>query len=181
VVPEDVAHGNVTLKLAQVPFEKAVSQVARQIHRKWDEIYALQSTRGPVVVRNSQATPVIQTAALPGDTNPPPIMPVQTDSKPQPQIQRPPPEKQLEAFFSTMTPEERQKAEQQIAAAQELQSLPPAERQQKMQQMAAEASQASLADQEERVQERLRNGTVEQRVERDRQQYQRRQQKLGKQ
>ena len=75
-----------------------------------------------------------------------------------------------------MTPDERQKAEEQIATMQQIQSLPEGERQQRMQEMAAQAQQASQATLEQRIRKRLRDGTVEQRVARDQEQLKRRQQ-----
>jgi hypothetical protein len=152
VVPEDSASGNINLKLAQVPFEKAVAQVARQVHRKWDRIYALQPLRSPMVVRKGDDSA--------GDTT------LKTDEP------RRPPEQQMEAFLATMTPEERQKVQEQITAAEQLRSLPPAERQQKMREMSSQFSQTSQADMEQRIQNRLKNGNVEQRIAHDRQQLQ---------
>src|SRR5579862_9257682 len=42
VVAEDGTQGLINLKLQQVPFEKAVAKVARQIRRKWGRVYTLQ-------------------------------------------------------------------------------------------------------------------------------------------
>jgi hypothetical protein len=67
-----------------------------------------------------------------------------------------------------MTPEERQKAEEQISMMQQINSLPPAERQQRMQELAAQAKQQSQADLDSRMAKRLRDGTIDQRLAHDR-------------
>ena len=77
-------------------------------------------------------------------------------------------EQAMEAYLATMTPAERTKAQEQIAAVQQIQSLPPAERQQRMKEMAAQAKGASQADLMQRIQNRLKNGTPDQRVASDR-------------
>lgn len=164
VVPEDGTRGTINLKLDEVPFRKAVAQVAKQVHRKWDQVYAIQPLHVATVVRKesgdaevttSQAPPA--TAALPDFTTD------QTNG---------PAQQAMEAFLSTMTPAERTKAQEQIAAMQQLNSLPPAERQQRMQEMTAQAKQASQADLLSRIQNRLKNGTPDQRVAHDRSQVQ---------
>lgn len=154
VIPEDSAVGTINLKLEQAPFEKAVAQVAKQVHRKWDQIYALQPLPNMVMVRKEDGA-----GGTPGETNR--IM-MPRDEGPGGK------EREVEAFLATMTPEERKQAQAQLANMQQLQSLPPAERQQQMQAMASQASQASQADQEQRIQNRLKNGTPEQRVAHDR-------------
>lgn len=165
VVPEDGANGTITLKLEQAPFDKAVAQVARQVHRKWDHIYTLQTTRKIVAnVTNSvpgEVTNQVATAPV--------VLPKEEDPKAR--------ERQLEAFLATMTPEERKNTEEQIAKVAQIQSLPEAERQQQMQQMAAQAQQASRADLERRIQARLRDGTTAQRIAHDREVLKRRQQR----
>src|SRR4051812_17573488 len=82
IVPEDTAHGNITLKLAQVPFEKAVAQVAKQVHRNWDEIYALQSVRAPTTIAKAPNTVIAHTNTIAGDTNPPPPVMVKLAATP---------------------------------------------------------------------------------------------------
>jgi hypothetical protein len=170
LIPQDGTSGNVSLKLAQVPFEKAVEQVAKQVHRKWDQIYALRSTRSSntSVARKTEEKKVISTSNPEApDVVPPasaPTVVVKTDNP------RKPNEKQMEAFLSTMTPEEKQKAQEQMAMAAEIQALPPAEREQRMQEMAAQNTQNSQVDAEQRIQNRLKNGTVDQRIAHDRQQ-----------
>jgi hypothetical protein len=79
-----------------------------------------------------------------------------------------------------MTPAERQKAEEQLATMQQMNSLSPAERQQKIQEMAAQARQSSQADMEQRIQKRLRDGTTDQRIAHDREVLKRQQQPKGR-
>lgn len=163
VVPEDGAQGKINLKLDQVPFPKAVAQVAKQAHRKWDKIFTLQPLK-PVVLAVNNAS---------GDTNNVvsvrPVATVQTNVVETPPAKDPEEQqRQTEAFLATMTPQERQQAEQKIAEMQQLNSLPEAERQQKMQEMAAQAKQASQADMEDRMRKRLRDGTTDQRIAHDR-------------
>src|SRR5260370_32852719 len=53
VVPEDDIQGFINLKLQQVPFEKAVAKMARQVRRKWDQVYTLQPLNAAPVVRQN--------------------------------------------------------------------------------------------------------------------------------
>ncbi len=152
VIPEDGAGGTINLKLEQAPFERAVAQVAKQVHRKWDKIYAIQPLRAVVVARPDGEP-------RNGNVPPPTIAPEEN-----PEAQK----RDLEAFLATMTPDERQKVQAQIATMEQIRALPPAERQQRMQEMASQASQASQADLLQRIQNRLKNGTPDQRVAADR-------------
>jgi hypothetical protein len=81
-----------------------------------------------------------------------------------------PPERALEALVSTMTPEERQQTMEQVAnfgqggggsggGGQSMQPGSPA---------AAQAAQAAQEDLESRIENRLKNGTVDQRLAHDR-------------
>ncbi|MDB6040264.1 MAG: hypothetical protein JWM99_4105 [Verrucomicrobiales bacterium] len=160
VVPEDGANGTINLKLEQVPFNKAVARVAKQAHRKWDEIYALQPLRTALAMRketndvsNGTATATVtkrvQVTKPDEMTNAPEIV--------------------AEAMMATMTPEQRKEAQERMQTMQQIQALPDGERQQRMQEMAAQAKQASQAGLEERIQQRLKNGTVDQRIAHDRQ------------
>ena len=162
VVPEDDIKGSVNLKLQQVPFEKAVAKVARQVRRKWGQVYTLQPLNATALVRQS----------VPGspDTNASPQ--VETNQMATTQDGKTlPPERALEALVSTMTPEERQQTLEQIASANQAASLSPAERQQQMQagsSAAAQAAQAAQQDLESRIENRLKDGTVDQRIAHDR-------------
>lgn len=172
VIPEDGAIGTVNLKLDQAPFQKAVALVAKQVHRKWEKIYTLQPLKRTTVAMNGNvpgATNGVITASAGGkvDTNAVPV----PSPPPDPADQQ----RQTEAFLATMTPQERQKAEEQMATMQQMSSLPEAERQQKMQEIAAQAKQSAQADMEKRMEKRLRDGTTDQRISHDREVIQRQQ------
>ena len=162
VVPEDGINGFVNLKLQQVPFEKAVAKVARQVKRKWNRVHTLQPLNAAALVQQSvPASP---------DTNASPQ--VETNQIATSQIEKAlPPERALDALVSTMSPEERQQTLEQIAGANQAAGLSPAERQQQMQagsSPAAQAAQAAQQDLESRIENRLKNGTVDQRIAHDR-------------
>jgi hypothetical protein len=77
----------------------------------------------------------------------------------------------LEALVSTMTPEERQQTIDQIASASQAASLSPAGGQQQMQSgssAAAQGAQAAQQDMESRIETRLKDGTIDQRLAHDR-------------
>jgi hypothetical protein len=168
VVPEDGATGVINLKLEQTPFDKAVARVAKQAHRKWDELYALQplrntsmarkTTNGVVEIASKEGTPVKLT---------PPLKPDEFTNAP---------DKIAEAMMATMTPEQRKEAQERIATMQQIRSLPEGERQQRMQEFSAQSAQASPANSEQRIQNRLKNGTVAQRLAHDRAQLAKKQQ-----
>lgn len=162
VVPEDGAKGVINLKLEQVPFRKAVAQVAKQVRRKWDQIYTIQPMRAVVAIRQDAVGGEVSTPqVLPAPPKPVTVVRDQTDA---------PPEQAVEAFLATMSPDERKKAQEQLATMEQLRSLPASERQQRMQEMASQNKQASESDLLQRIQNRLKNGTVEQRVAKDRRQ-----------
>jgi len=162
VVPEDGTKSFVNLRLQQVPFEKAVAKVARQVRRKWDRVYTLQPLNAAALVRQTIPASPATDASPRAETNQ-----VATS-----QVEEPlPPERALEAIVSTMTPEERQQTLEQIAGANQTASLSPTERQQQMQAGSSPAAQAALAaqqDVESRIETRLKNGTVDQRLAHDR-------------
>lgn len=162
VVPEDGTKGYVNLKLQQVPFERAVAKVARQVRRKWARVYTLQPLNAPVLVRQSVPDSQATNASPPADTNQVTI----TQAK-----EVLPPERALEALVSTMSPEERQQTLDQIASASQSAGLSPAERQQQMQAGSPAAAQAAGAAQEDietRIEHRLKDGTIDQRLAHDR-------------
>jgi len=163
VVPEDGVFGTISLKLDQAPFSRAVAAVAKQTHRKWDKVFTLQPRNRTMIAMNNvpQAGTNAVTAPVKMvvDTNV-----VRVPKQPDPADQ----ERRMEAFLSTMTPAERQKAETQISTMQQMSSLPEGERQQRMQEMAAQAKQSSQADFEQRMERRLRDGTTDSRLAHDR-------------
>jgi hypothetical protein len=161
VVPEDGVKGSVNLKLQEVPFEKAVAKVARQVQRKWDRVYTLQPLNAPTMVRQTvpgdpatNASPQLETNQVAATQNEGPL----------------PPDRALEAIVSTMTPQEREQTLEQISSANQAAALSPAERQQQMQpgSPAAQAAAAAQQDLESRIENRLKNGTVDQRLAHDR-------------
>jgi hypothetical protein len=175
VVPEDGTQGQVNLTLQEVPFEKAVAQVARQVHRKWDRLYTLQPLAAPTVARQAAPDPAPQDAAADPDTNQ--VTKAQTTATL-------PPDRALEALVSTMTPEERQQTLEQIASATQGGGGTggagqggggggsPSDPQQQMQAGGSPAAQAAQAaaqeDIEHRIENRLKNGTIDQRLAHDR-------------
>ena len=175
VVPEDDTKGLIDLRLQQVPFEKAVGKVARQVHRKWTRVYTLQPLNLTVVVRQPGPGVAPATNALPGaDTN----QAAAASGAETPQAGAAPdarttlaPEQALEALVSTMTPEERQQTLEQIDAAKSG-GAPAAGGGQPQTQAAsaaaAQAAQAAQQDLQRRIELRLKDGTVDQRIAHDR-------------
>jgi hypothetical protein len=197
VVPEDNTKGVISLKLQQVPFEKAVAKVARQVRRKWTRVYTLQPLNLGVLVRKpGPAAPAANTASV-AETNT-----IQT--APAPEAVPLSPQRAWEALASTMTPEEKQQTLDLIAAANpggapapgggqpQMQAAPgggqsqmqaaPGGAQQQMQAsqgggqsqmqaasaVAAQAAQATQQDVQRRIELRLKDGTVDQRLAHDR-------------
>ncbi len=162
VVPEDDTKGVINLRLQQVPFEKAVGKVARQVHRKWSRVYTLQPLNLAVVVRQPGPEAPATNAAPVADTS---------QAAAAPNAGTLPPERALEALVSTMTPEEQQQTLEQIAAANSSGAPAPGGGQPQMQAASAAATQAAQAaqqDLERRIELRLKDGTVNQRIAHDR-------------
>jgi hypothetical protein len=161
VVPEDGLTGTIRLRLRETPFDQAVARVAAQARRKWDEFYTLQPLGGFY----APASQRVAAAARVG-----------TNFKSAAQVTASPTAadrdaarlREFEATLVTMSPAEQEKAREQWMAMEELRSLPPAERQRRLDEMSAQAAPAAQADLYQRMQNRLRNSTPEQRVERDR-------------
>jgi len=174
VVPEDNTKGVINLRLHQVPFEKAVGKVARQVHRKWSRIYTLQPLNLAVLARQpGPESPATNAAPVP-DTNQAAAaseaVPVQAAAASEAVTL--PPERVVDALVSTMTPEERQQALELIAAAMSSGAPAPGGGQPQMQPTspaAAQAAQAAQQDVQRRIELRLKDGTVDQRIAHDRQ------------
>jgi len=159
--------------LQQVPFEKAVGKVARQVHRKWSRVYTLQPLNLAVLVRQpgpevpaTNAAPVPDTNQAAAASEAVPLQAAATS-----EAVPLPPERALEALVSTMTPEERQQALEQIAAAMSSGAPAPGGGQPQMQPTtaaAAQAAQAAQQDLQRRIELRLKDGTVDQRIAHDR-------------
>jgi pyruvate/2-oxoglutarate dehydrogenase complex dihydrolipoamide acyltransferase (E2) component len=162
VVPEDDTKGVINLRLQQVPFEKAVGKVARQVHRKWSRVYTLQPLNLAVLGRQPGPEAPGTNAAPVADTNQAAAAP---DAGTLAQ------EQALEALVSTMTPEERQQTLEQIDAAKASGAAAPVGGQPQMQPASAAAAQAAQAAQQDlqrRIELRLKDGTVDQRIAHDR-------------
>jgi hypothetical protein len=161
LVPEDGITRSVNLTLQEVPFDKAVAKVARQVKRKWTRIYTLQPLNAPVLVRKPPPDPADTNATPSIDTN------VITTAQ-APQVL--PPERALEALVSTMTPDERQQTMDQIVGAMQAGiGGSSANGQQGAQSPAAQAAAAAAQqDIETRIENRLKDGTIEQRLAHDR-------------
>ena len=163
VVPEDGIKGLVTLRLQQVPFDKAVAKVATQVRHKWNRVYTLQPLNATAIVM--KPAPGSAGAYVNGsDTNQ-----VATTA---PAAETLAPERALEALTSTMTPEERQQTLDQISVAMQGggggSSGGAAGGQQPMQAASAAAAAAAQEDTEARIENRLKNGTIDQRLAHDR-------------
>ncbi|HKQ38337.1 MAG TPA: hypothetical protein VJ063_09685 [Verrucomicrobiae bacterium] len=158
VVAEDGADAFINLRLEQVPFTEAVAQVARRAHRKWDLLYTLQPL--PQVFTRARMTNMTNLAGPFPMTKP-----LSADERAAAAATR---EREFEARLATMTPPEREAAQKQQQLVDELNALPPAERQQRLQEMAAANGGAQESSMLQRMQDRLKNMTPEQRVDRDR-------------
>jgi len=164
VVPEDDTKGMVNLNLQQVSFDKAVSKVAGQVHRKWTRVYTLQPLNATALVRQSlSVTPTIDANGQ-IDTNQ-----IATTTNNNRVL---PPDLALEALVSTMTPEERQQTLEQIASAGQGSggggSGGDRQQQGAMSPAAQAAAAAAQEDMESRIENRLKNGTIDQRLAHDR-------------
>ena len=171
IVPEDGINRSVTLTLQQVPFDRAVAKVAKQVRRNWKRVYTLQPLNGIKLVRQKVPVNVGTNATPEMDTN----VVVMTPQQPVPAL---PPESALEALTSTMTPEEKEQTLQQVANFTQAGGggggggVPYGGGQQPMQagsSPAAQAAQAAAqAETESRIETRLKDGTVDQRLAHDR-------------
>jgi hypothetical protein len=174
VVPEDDTKGVINLRLQQVPFEKAVGKVARQVHRKWSRVYTLQPLNLAVLVRQPSPESPGTNAAPVADTNQAAAASeaVTLQATAAPTAGTLAQEQALEALVSTMTPEERQQTLEQIDAAKASGAAAPGGGQPQMQPASAAAAQAAQAAQQDlqrRIELRLKDGTVDQRIAHDRQ------------
>jgi hypothetical protein len=162
VVPEDHTKGVINLKLQQVPFEKAVGKVARQVHRKWSRLYTLQPLNLAALVRQAGPGAPATNAASVAETNQATATPAAGTLAQ---------EQALEALVSTMTPEERQQTLEQIEAAKASGAAAPGGSQPQTQAASATAAQAAQVAQQDlqrRIELRLKDGTDDQRIAHDR-------------
>jgi hypothetical protein len=176
IVPEDGAAPTINLTLSQTPIDQAVQKLARQAGRKWTKWYALRGGRfGGLMARGRGTSPLgsngIGTAegelgAIAG-TNANPGLVARNEEARREQFEqwRQSRERMFQEQLDTMTPEQRERAEQQRQRFEALRQLTPEERRQRVTQM------AQSPEFQERIQERMLNGikntTPEQRAERD--------------
>ncbi len=144
VVAEDGTTGTVRLNLSRVTMPRAVSQLAKQVKRRWTRFYALQPGRRFGTARD-------ETASAPSSLD-------QTRTREEWQ-------NQFEAQLETMTPEERERALQMRQRWQEMRQLSPEERQKRLAEMAANPE--FQRRMQGRMLQRLKNSTPEQRLARD--------------
>jgi hypothetical protein len=192
VVPEDGTAGTVNLQLKQALFSEAVAQIAKQVKRNWTVFYALRSWRGGRGGgdftrrdgppdgdrrrdRDRDRGPQFADGGPPTGDGPPPFFREfrrdGTNSFGTNQGGPPPEfvarmERQYEAALATMTPEERQRAEQERQFFESLRALPEDQRRASM------AERMSSPEVQQRMQARtignIKNTTPEQRAERAR-------------
>jgi hypothetical protein len=160
VVPEDGATGTITLRFHETPFAHAVARLAAQGHRKWDEMYTLQPLGGFYAPASQRAAAERAATNLNATA--------QAASSLSAQERAAARQREFEASLVTMSPAEQEKAREQWNAMEELRSLPPEARQKRLQEMSSQSAPAAQQDLQQRMQNRLRNSTPEQRVERDR-------------
>jgi len=132
--------------------------VAAKAHRKWDKLYTLQPAWGAGLRQNFTGAE--------GTNMLPPQVSIQSPLSPEERAAVR--EREFEAQLATMTPKEREMAQEQRQMMQEINALPPAERQQRLDEMAGANAGGRESGVLERMQDRLKNMTPEQRVERDR-------------
>ena len=136
VVPEDGTAGEVCLNLSRATMPQAVSELASQVNRHWTRFYLLQQPgRRLDTARQAPSPEAVQRM-----------------------------EAQFQAQLETMTPEERQVAEQAHQRWQEMRNLTPEQRRERMAQLAADP--AFQQRMQQRMVQRLLNTTPEQRAQR---------------
>ncbi|MDB6124354.1 MAG: hypothetical protein JWQ71_3347 [Pedosphaera sp.] len=145
VVAEDGAEGTVTLSLNQATMPQAVKQLARQVHRKWNHYYFLQSWRGP----RRGGSDLAGTNDVPREPTPEELAERQ---------------KRFEAQLATMTPEERAKAEEDRKRREAFRNMSPEDRKKAFENMASSPEFKNRM--ENRMMNNIKNTTPEQRVER---------------
>ncbi|HKQ37663.1 MAG TPA: hypothetical protein VJ063_06260 [Verrucomicrobiae bacterium] len=154
VVPDDKLHKTVTLKVDQVPVEKAISRLASTAGAKWDRIYSLRGDEGPRQFADRRGGFRDLTDA----------------EREEMRRQR---QEAEEEMMQTISAEERAKLEEarkeRERMFQEMQSLTPEQRRDRFQQMGS-----NMRDQ--RTMDRIKNTTPQQRVDRYREMNERRKQ-----
>jgi len=157
VVPEDGTKGSVYLSLSGGTMQQAVSRVAKQVDRSWTRFYAMTPGFRPDFARRDAAG---------GDGDP------GGDGAPEGRRNRAEPtpeqrerfEQQFQAQLDTMTPEERQQAEQRRQQWQAIRNLPPDQRREAMAKLMSDP--AVRQQMIQRMVQRIKDTTPEQRAER---------------
>jgi hypothetical protein len=170
VVPEDGVPAQVSLRLNQVPANKAVKQLAQKVNRNSAAYYSLQSQHGPMPMPGvAPLRPIGDRNRAAAGENKPPIAPPAPQRPPKEQEQKL--EQEYQALCEILPPEQRAELEQERRFHENLRALPPGQHMQYLQQAAgstfSELQQQRLND--------LKTTTPEQRVNRDREDEQRRQ------
>jgi hypothetical protein len=188
IVPENGTSGHITTHLQQVPYQKAVAAVAKQVNRKWDQFYALQpgfgfgrdggpGGRDRDVARGEGRGEFGRGERRRDGTNRVDDPQFAEDRQERRDAER---QRMQEAQLATMTAEEQKKAEEDRQRFEAMRNMSPEERQKAFQEM------ASRPEFQQRMQQRqmnqLKNTTPQQRAERDKRRtewQQRRQQGSG--
>ncbi len=154
VVPEDGTKGSVYLSLTGGTMQQAVSRLAKQVDRGWTRFYAMQP--GPRFDTARRDPPDGDAPPGEGDGG-------RNRFEPSPE-QRERFEQQFQAQLDTMTPEERQQAEQRRQQWQAIRNLPPDQRRDAMAKMMADP--AVRQQMMQRMVQRIIDTTPEQRADR---------------
>jgi hypothetical protein len=158
IVPEDGASANVRLRLQQADIEEAVAALAKQAKRSWTTLYTLQG--GPRFGRGGpgRGDGTNEFRGPPGGFR---FGEEPSDEEREARRQR------VEALMETLSPEERQRMEEERKRREEFANLSPEERRQRFEQR------MNSGEMQQRVTTRMmssiKNTTPEQRAERDRQ------------
>jgi hypothetical protein len=145
IIPEDGDYNDVWLTLDRATMPEAVAKLAKQVHRKWTSYYVLQGRRA-----NPRLDDAVANADSGNPTNEPSADAVAAARQ------------GYEALLDTMTPEERQQAEEARQRREAFQQMTPDERQQAMAQRTADPQFQQRA--QERMLAGLLNSTPEERV-----------------
>jgi len=151
VVPEDGTKGSVYLSLSGGTMQQAVSRLAKQVDRSWTRFYAMEPGFRPDLARRDAQ----------GSDGPP--VEGRDRFEPSPE-QRERMEQMFQAQLDTMTPEERQQAEERRQQWQEIRSLPPDQRRERIAQMMSDPGVRQQMMQ--RMVQRIKDTTPDQRAER---------------
>lgn len=154
IVPEDGTTGNINITLQQAPMDEAIKRLAKQTKRNWTHYYALQGGGGG---RDRADFGGRRGGRDDGDG------PTQEERDAMREAMR----LQAEALVETMSPEERQRMEEQRKQMEEIRNLPPEQRRERFEQMANDPK--NQQRRENRMMNQLKNSTPDQRADRAKQ------------